>query len=253
MKRLFYLLFLMWSVFWGLAGKGRGENCFIPADFDLLTYKLHLSCVDLGIDTCFSAVLELQPGPQRLFFTLVSVNATDIPLDQIDNSTLLPFYDPDNETLTIPFVMVDDAPYKVGLKLVWVGDQIGFDLINFLPLMLPTLPVCWSDPENGNSSEPYELVFSQRLLYDNQLVECFEYKGPWEFISFVSSFPPPAPEGLVEVVHAYQPCPANFQLGCYRYDEDHNWYAMYKYSHPLADYLFPRFCPEEEGYEYIFP
>ncbi len=251
MKKVFLgIIFLfLWSV-----SLVKAEDCFFPATFDPLTFTVHLSCVDIGEEVCYTAVLDVEEQGPELNIVLVSVNATDIPLDQLKYLESLPFYNPDNETLIIPALVLGETSYKISLKLVWTGDLISFDLLNIIPV--PNIsPVCFpDDSSSGNQGPGSENVFSQRVKDSaDQLITCYEYKGSSDFISYVSSNLLPVYGENVHVDTAFESCPAGYELGCYMIDEDGNWYAQYKYSHPLSDYLYPLVCPEENGYHYIFP
>jgi len=248
--------FLMLGLFLFLTASWAVADCFFPATFDPLTFTVHISCVDIGEEVCYTATLDVEETGPDLSIVLVSVNATDIPIEQLEYLESLPFYDPDNETLLIPALVLGDTSYRILLKLVWMGDQIGFDLLSIIPVP-SSPPVCLPDdsPSSDNPGDTgAENVFSQRVKdTSDQLITCYEFKGSSEFISYVSSNLLPVYGENVHVETAYAPCPAGYELGCYMIDTDGNWYAQYKYTHPLADYLYPLVCPEESGYHYIFP
>ncbi len=233
----------------------KAENCFYPATFDPVLLQVHLNCIDLGVDTCYTAVLEVKPQPDKLYIGLVMVKKSDIPIENIPDLELIPYYDPDNETLVIPVLMVSETPYKISLKLIWTN-PISFDLVNVIQVPSVGLPICIDDGNEDNQGGQGNFsVISHRLRYNNEMVLCREYKGSPEFISLAAQtapdFPATGPGFTSETV--YEPCPSGYIMGCYMIDEDNNWYATYKYSHPLADYLVPLDCPEDQGYHYIFP
>ncbi len=255
MKKFFFSLAALFL----LASGAWAQNCMAPATFDVVTNSLKLPCVAVAGPNCFSAELEYVPQPGKIYFALLSVNATDIPLEEVSPPDLIPAYDPDNKTLEIPAVIVGPNTYEAHFQLVPIEEGIAFELVNIfvVPMVGPVfcLPEINDDGPMPPQPEP-EQVFSWQSYTraDNQPVLCYEYRGPREFIEVVSAVPPLIETGEIRVEGKHEPCPRDVPFtGCYRYDSDGNWYAQYKYDHPIADMIAPLFCPEENGYKPIIP
>ncbi len=259
MKKILFLPFLLF--FLALTVQVKAENCFYPAEFVPVANVLRLPCVVVQ-DTCYSAVLEYVPKPGPVFLKIVSVNATDLSPEEIEDQGLLPFYDPDNETLKIPVLLVGQDYFEASLHLYYWGDQLGFYLTYFTSLPFPGSPICLPDsnetPGDGQGEDGgpvEELVFSWQLRdsTDDRPIVCYEYKGSPLLIQTVSTVPPFMAVPGSYMVNDYVPCPRGYFLGCYRYDADGNWYAQYRYDHPLTDYIASIVCPEDQGYHLLIP
>ena len=235
------------------------QNCISPPSFDTTTYTLKLPCVAVAGSNCFAVDLQYIHQAGKAYFVVINVNATDIPINDLSSSDLLPFYNTDNETLMIPAIVIGANTYEVKLHLVNIGDGIGFELqqVLLIPSTGPTfcLPEIDDNEETPSPQPEPEYVFSwQSYTADNKPVICYEYRGSAQFISLVSSVPQLIEMNGVKVIGANEPCPRNAPFtGCYRYDEDGNWYAQYKYDNPIADMIAPLFCPMESGYKPIIP
>lgn len=255
--RIFYasiaaLLLLAWGSW--------AQNCISPPGFDVATYTLKLPCVAVAGPNCFAAELQYVTYEGKPYFLLLSVNATDIPIDSLSHSDLLPFYDADNETLKIPAIVVGPNTYEAALHLVYIGDNIVFELQQVLPVPIPGPTFCMpeiddNDDSSSSQNEP-EYVFSWQSYSEtnNKPIICYEYRGSAQFISMVSAVPQLIEVDGIRVIGVHEPCPRDVPFtGCYRYDEDGNWYAQYKYDNPIADMIAPLFCPTENGYQPIIP
>ncbi len=235
------------------------QNCISPPSFDTATYTLKLPCVAVAGPHCLAVDLQYIPQAGKAYFVVLNVNATDIPINDLSSSEFLPFYDADNETLKIPAIVIGPNTYEVKLHLVHIGDGIGFELQQVLLIPNTGPAFCLSetsDNEDTSSTqtEPEHVFSWQSYTDDNKPVICYEYRGSAQFISVASAVPQLIEMSGIKVIGVNEPCPRNVPFtGCYRYDEDGNWYAQYKYDNPIADMIAPLFCPMENGYKPIIP
>ncbi len=254
MKKFIVLTIVVTIFFMNSPAKSE-EQCFYPASFFPILNVVKLPCVYIDPELCYFAYLgvELKEN-HRLSIFLISVNATDISPQQFSHKDYLPYYDPDNDTVVIPVLVYLGKSYKVVLKPKWINSNLYFDLVDIFILPDVPKPICIPSIENTDiNAEFYPTVYSYKLLEKEELKLCYEFEGSPEFISIVAKRPPVMLVGSnIKITGQYAPCPSNYIIGCYKFDEDRNWYAMYKYKEIDSPFGFMvLFCPKEDGYKMI--
>ena len=249
MKKLFF--FFLVGFFFCVSPLWAQKRCVNPSLYLPDIEELFLPCVKIGQSNCFFANLYLESTQPQVVFRILSLNATDISPDQIDNYDMIAYYDTDNQTLDIPIVFLQNQFYSAKLQLAILDKDYALILKEVRPSSQAIYPVCWDDPhfnpdiQSGQGTAPFEkLIYSRRVWYQDMLIECYEYIASAEKIAILRSLPVSVIIGPTTIQESFEGCPHHFDLGCFTYNEDGDFMAIYYYPNPFSDIITPLSCGE---------